>query len=196
MSLVDLTKVQITSTGTGALALGAAVPGFRGIEALTNGISYSYSIMQGGNYEIGTGIFSSSGPSFARSPAFSSAGGSPIDLAGGAQLCFTARAHDIARNWTILSGTPATLITMTSYGLRTSAASISLPLPALDSISPGDWIEICDIDFNASSSPVAIVASGSDQIALYDASSGTQQLNVAGARALLMANIGSWRMIV
>lgn len=94
--LVDLVKITITSTGTGVLTLGAAIPGYRGVEALTDGQTYSYSIQQNGNYEVGQGTYLAAGTQFVRTPEYSSNGGATIDLATGAALVFTARAEDFA----------------------------------------------------------------------------------------------------
>lgn len=94
MSLVNLTKVQITSVGTGTLSLGAAVPGYFGIENLTDGATYSYSIQQNGNAEVGQGTYVASGPSFTRGPVETTNGNAAIALTGGAQLTFTALASD------------------------------------------------------------------------------------------------------
>lgn len=97
-TLVDLTKINITSTGTGALTLGSAATGYRGVEALTNGRSYSYSIQQGANWEIGRGTYLADSQQMTRSVMFSSRGGSAIKLAGGAQVAFTALAEDLDNN--------------------------------------------------------------------------------------------------
>lgn len=91
--LVDLVKIQITSTGTGPLTLGIALPGFRGVEALTNGAQYSYSIQQNSNYEAGTGIYLSAGQTFSRTPTISSNGGATINLLPSAAIAFTALAN-------------------------------------------------------------------------------------------------------
>lgn len=94
-SLVDLVKINITSTGTGALKLGTAATGYRGVEALTNGREYSYSIQQGSNWEIGRGTYLSGTNQMVRSVLFSSSGGSAIKLTVGAQVAFTALSEDL-----------------------------------------------------------------------------------------------------
>ena len=40
-SLVDLVKINVGNTGSGAITLGSAVEGYRGREVLTNGTVYS-----------------------------------------------------------------------------------------------------------------------------------------------------------
>jgi hypothetical protein len=94
-TLVDLVKINITSTGTGPLTLGSAVPGYRGRSALLDGKTYSYSIQQGANYEVGRGTFLASTNQLVRTVLFSSASGSPVNLTANAQIAFTALAEDL-----------------------------------------------------------------------------------------------------
>lgn len=96
-SLVDLVKINIASTGTGTLTLGTAVAAYRGAEALTNGASYSYTIQQGGAYEVGTGTYLVSGnlKQLTRTVRFSSDGGAAIKLTSGAQVSLTVLAEDL-----------------------------------------------------------------------------------------------------
>lgn len=94
-ALVDLVKINITSTGTGPLTLGNAAQGYRGREALTNGRDYSYSIQQGANWEVGRGTFLSATNRLVRSVLYSSNGGEAISLKGGAQVAFTALSEDL-----------------------------------------------------------------------------------------------------
>ena len=74
-SLVDLVKVYATNEGAGPIALGSAVAGFRGTEALTSGNTYGYSIQQGSKYEVGVGVWSAVGGQLSRTVRHSSAGG-------------------------------------------------------------------------------------------------------------------------
>lgn len=93
-TLVDLVKIVANSTGTGAITLGAAVSGYRGVEALTNAKVYSYSIQQNGTWEVGRGTYLASGQQFSRTVLYSSNGGMAIDLSPGAQVAFVALAAD------------------------------------------------------------------------------------------------------
>jgi hypothetical protein len=94
-TLVDLVKINCTSSGTGPFVLGGAVTGYRGVEALTNGKSYSYSVQQGALYEVGRGTYLSSTRTLVRSPLFSSRGGAPINFSVNAQVSFVAVAEDL-----------------------------------------------------------------------------------------------------
>lgn len=93
-TLVDLVKVIVNNTGTGTLQLGVAVEGFRGLPALTDGETYSYSIQQGANYEVGTGIYSAGDLTLTRGVIFSSYGNTAIPLRPNAVVTFTALAQD------------------------------------------------------------------------------------------------------
>lgn len=92
---VDLAKIVANSTGTGAITLGAAASGFRGIEALQNGQVYSYTIQQGDEYETGRGTYLSATQQFTRSPIWSSNGNAPIDLQTNALVAFVVLAEDL-----------------------------------------------------------------------------------------------------
>ena len=95
-SFVDLVQVYATSSGPGPFALGAAVPGFDGVGALVNGASYSYSVQQGNNYEVGMGTYVLSTGTLTRLVLKSSNGGSPVAFDVNAQVSFTFTAEDMA----------------------------------------------------------------------------------------------------
>jgi len=94
-NLVDLVKISVNNNGTGAISLGAAVPGYRGIEALTNAKVYSYAIQQGSQYEVGRGTYLSSGQQLSRTVLYSSNGNAAINVQAGAQVAFVALAEDL-----------------------------------------------------------------------------------------------------
>lgn len=94
-TLVDLVKITSNSTGSGAITLGGAVAGYRGLEALTNGEVYSYSIQDGDAWEFGRGTFMSATGQFIRTPIDSSDGGSAINLRQNAQVAFVALSEDL-----------------------------------------------------------------------------------------------------
>ena len=80
--LVNLCQLTTATTGTGTITLGAASSGYRGTSALTNGTTYSYSIIDGTNYELGQGAYTSSGTTLARGPVQSSSANAAITLSG------------------------------------------------------------------------------------------------------------------
>lgn len=100
----NLCRFTTATTGTGAIAIGAAVVGFftpAGAGAV-NGDVGTYSIQDGANSETGRGTYSSTGPTLTRTTVFlSTAGvGTPISLSGSAQIIFT----PLAENTTLSGG--------------------------------------------------------------------------------------------
>jgi hypothetical protein len=95
-TLVDNVAVYATSTGTGAIGLGAAVAGYRGIEALTNGQSYSYSIQQDSQWELGRAAYLSASKQLVRAPLYSSNGNAAISLYPNAIVSFVLLAEDLS----------------------------------------------------------------------------------------------------
>lgn len=89
-TLVNLVRCTILNTGTGTLQLGAALPAFRGVEALTDGETYSYSIQQGSNFETGQGVYSQSDGTLTRGVIESSAGNAAVNLSPNAVCAFPA----------------------------------------------------------------------------------------------------------
>lgn len=95
-TLVNLVKIAAASTGSGAIRLGTPAEGYRGIEALTNGDVYSYSIQRQSVWEFGRGTFLSSGPEMTRTPIASSDGGTAVNVQIGDMIAFVALADDFA----------------------------------------------------------------------------------------------------
>lgn len=124
--LVDLCKILCASTGTGAITLGDAAPGYRGREVLQNGETYPYSIQQESNFEYGTGVYLAASSQFVRTPDASSNGGAPIDLAPNAMIAFVARAEDLGRGEPGPPGPPGSSIpTLTALkGTDVSTAQV------------------------------------------------------------------------
>lgn len=94
-TLVDRVKITVLSNGTGPFDLGAAVPAYRGIEALISGATYSYALESGSLYEAGTGVYNSGTGQLVRSPTISSNGGAAVAFPANIQISFTALAQDI-----------------------------------------------------------------------------------------------------
>ena len=106
INVVDLVKIKVLSTGTGAVSLGDAVAGYRGLEALTNGLEYSYSIQQGADFEIGKGTYLATGNLLVRSPTQSSNGGAALELQPNATVAFVLLAADLLQIKQGPAGTP------------------------------------------------------------------------------------------
>lgn len=85
MALVvkDRVRVSSSSSGTGPLTLGAAVTGFQDFSVIGNGNTTYYTIVDPatGDWEVGIGTYSSTGPSLARNTVLeSSDGGTAVNF--------------------------------------------------------------------------------------------------------------------
>lgn len=94
-TLVDRVKIVVSSSGTGPFVLGPAVPAYRGVEALIDGVAYNYATELGSQYEVGTGVYVASSNTLVRSPQISSNGGAAISFPANIELSFTVLAADI-----------------------------------------------------------------------------------------------------
>lgn len=94
--LVNRAQVSTSTTGTGTVTLGAALPGFRTFAAagIADGDEVRYVIEDGANWEIGVGTYSSTGPTLARLVEESSNSNSAISLSGAARVYVAATADD------------------------------------------------------------------------------------------------------
>jgi hypothetical protein len=79
-----------------ALQLGSAVDGYRGVEALKSGGTYSYSIQQDSQFEVGRGTYLGGAKRLTRGPISSSNGGTSIDLGPNTQVSIVALSDDIS----------------------------------------------------------------------------------------------------
>ena len=89
-------KVNTSTTGTGTITLGSAVGGFQTFAqgGILNGNSVRYTIINGNNWEVGTGVYTHSGTTMSRSYEESSTG-SLLNLAGESEVFITTSATDI-----------------------------------------------------------------------------------------------------
>jgi hypothetical protein len=93
MALVVYDRVQETTatTGTGTITLGGAVAGFQSFAVVGNGNTTFYCILNGSNWEVGIGTYSTAGPTLARTTVLSNSLGttSPINLVGDSTVFVT-----------------------------------------------------------------------------------------------------------
>jgi len=100
-------KVSTSTTGTGTVTLGSALPGFQTFAAggITNGKTVRYTIEDGVSFEIGTGTYTSSGTTMARSVEESSNSDNKLNLSGSATVFITAAAADLSGGGGVTNGT-------------------------------------------------------------------------------------------
>jgi hypothetical protein len=96
VKLANRARMTTPTTGTGTLTLGLPVDAFQSFAAagVADGDVVRYVIEDGSAWEIGTGIYSSTGPTLTRSPLESSAGGAAIALTGLASVFIAATTED------------------------------------------------------------------------------------------------------
>lgn len=105
---VNRAHVATTTTGTGTITLGTAVPGFQtfGAAGLVDGQTVSYTIEDTGNaWEVGTGVYSSTGPTLTRTLVQSSSG-ALLNLTGQARV-YVIQSADNMTNLKVGDGTAA-----------------------------------------------------------------------------------------
>jgi hypothetical protein len=118
-TFVDLVCAATTSSGTGPFALGSAVIGFFGTEMLRDGMTYSYSVQQDSNAEVGTGTWNAASGTLTRAVRTSTNGNAPVAFTAGAPVSFTFTSADIADLLSEAGGVSATArAAFNAYGLQ------------------------------------------------------------------------------
>jgi len=98
--LYNLARVNTSTEGTGPITLGSAVTGFLTFAAagVSNTEIVSYGIKDGDDSEVGTGTYTTSGPTLTRTVARSTNANAAIDLSGNAEVFITPIAADFIGN--------------------------------------------------------------------------------------------------
>lgn len=88
--LKDRVKVTTTTTGTGALTLGAAQFGYQDFSGFSNGDTTYYTIVDSaaGDWEVGLGTYSSAGPTLTRTTVLASSTGAAVNFGAGLKDVF------------------------------------------------------------------------------------------------------------
>tara|TARA_R110001606_G_C15264588_1_gene638812 strand:- start:41 stop:406 length:366 start_codon:yes stop_codon:yes gene_type:complete len=96
--LANRVKVATATTGTGTVTLGSAEDGYQTFAdgGVANSDTVRYTIEDGSNWEIGSGVFNSSAGTMTRIVSESNNSGSAINLTGSATLFLTVLADDLA----------------------------------------------------------------------------------------------------
>jgi hypothetical protein len=89
--LYNLARMTTATTGTGTIALGAAVSGYLtfALAGVANGDVVTYAIKDGANSEIGEGVYTASGTTLTRSVLKSTNANAAVNLSGAAEVFIT-----------------------------------------------------------------------------------------------------------
>tara|TARA_R110000803_G_scaffold101625_1_gene169556 strand:+ start:648 stop:1088 length:441 start_codon:yes stop_codon:yes gene_type:complete len=96
VKLVNRAKMATATTGTGVITLGSAVAGYQSFAAagVSDGATVRYVVEEGNDWEIGTGVYTTSGTTLSRAVLESSNSDAAITLAGAAEVYVTATSED------------------------------------------------------------------------------------------------------
>ena len=132
--LVNRAKMTTATTGTGTITLGSALGGFQTFTeaGVTDGQTVQYCIEDAANFEIGTGVFTTSGTTLTRSVSESSNSDNAINLSGTAIVFITAVAADLTSNVSITGGNISGIVDLAVSDGGTGASSASAARNNLD----------------------------------------------------------------
>ena len=120
VKLVNRAKMSTVTTGTGTITLGSASSGFQSFASagVLNGETLRYVIEDGTAWEVGSGVYTSTGTTLSRVLGESSTG-SLLNLSGSAVVYVTAAAADLVQPTEAQTLTNKTLASPAITGMPT-----------------------------------------------------------------------------
>lgn len=158
VKLVNRAKMSTVTTGTGTITLGSASSGFQSFASagVLNGETLRYVIEDGTAWEVGSGIYTSTGTTLSRVLGESSTG-SLLNLSGSAVVYVTAAAADLVQPTEAQTLTNKTLASPAITGTPTETIfAITGTTPALNPANGS----IQTWTLTANSTPTDSVAAG------------------------------------
>lgn len=124
----DRVRESTTTAGTGTVTLLGAVTGFQAFSVIGNGNETYYAIVDTntGQWEVGSGTYSTTGPTLSRDAVLDSS-------SGGVLVNFAANSKDVFCNF------PALLAGWSDYRLKSQVAPVENPFERLGGLSPVSW---------------------------------------------------------
>ena len=162
MALVlrDRVSETTTTTGTGTVTLLGAVSGFQAFSAIGDGNSTYYAIVDSntGDWEVGEGVYTSSGTTLSRATIFASSNsGSAVNFGAGVKDVFCTYPASKARIVDLVQ-TVSTNTTADPNTVYVLTASLTLTLPASPSV--GQFVRVS----NQSGTATAVIARNGQSI--------------------------------
>ena len=125
VKLADRVKVATSTIGTGSVTLGSALAGYQTLAqgGISNGQTVRYVLEDGANWEIGTGTYTTAGPTLTRSVIESTNADSAISLTGNATVFLSISKTDLQYAADMNQGV-ATTDNPTFAGVSTTALTL------------------------------------------------------------------------
>lgn len=144
VKLVNRAKMTTSTTGTGTITLGSASDGYQTFAAagVSNGDTVRYCIEDGNGFELGSGVYTSSGTTLSRTVSESSNSGNALNLSGNAVVFVTASSSDFSSETsltkTFVQNEEAT-ITLSNAVSPVPMVSVFKEVPQVGVSSKGNW---------------------------------------------------------